>query len=302
MGTTYTIKSFGTNADAIRKTAETELGRVNQLMSTYLKDSELSRFNAHHGDRAFPVSAETIEVVREAHHISQATTGAFDITIGPLVDAWGFGPEGNHETEPSAAVLETLRTTTGWRRVKLDQQARTLTKTAPEVRCDLSAIAKGYAVDRLSEALSAIGASDHMVEVGGEVRTQGVNAAGTPWRIGVERPTPGGRTIHRVIALRNQAMATSGDYRNYREVAGERISHIIDPRSGRPIRHRLASATVIDNRCMRADGFATALMVLGEEEGFNVASRENLAALLLVRAQEGGFEEKATPRFQEMFP
>ena len=304
MGTTYSVKivaaATGESQTEIRSLVQAELDDVNRKMSTYLPESEVSRFNAHPETTAFAVSAETAEVVKLALAISESTEGALDVTVAPLVKAWGFGRAGETSV-PSDEELSRLRAVTGWEKLELDESASALAKTEPELTCDLSSVAKGYAVDRVSEALAAAGYEDHMVEVGGEVRTSGHNRSGGGWRIGVEKPFAGDRAVHRILELVNLAMATSGDYRNYREQRGERLSHIIDPRTGRPIHHRLASATVVDERCARADGYATALMVLGEEDGYRVAVQENLAALLLVRSADGGFIEKATPRFEEMF-
>ena len=269
-------------------------------MSTYLDSSELSRFNQSRDTEPVTLSADTIAVLSEAMRISEATEGAFDVTVRPLVEAWGFGATERHEM-PREKELASLRSRVGWHRIKVDERANTMRKLAPAVECDLSAIAKGYAVDRVSMALAKAGLGNHMVEVGGEVRTAGHNGARQPWRIAVEHPLSMKREPHRVLALADMAMATSGDYRNFYEKDGVRLSHTIDPRTGRPVSHRLASVTVLDPSCMRADGYATALMVMGEAEGFRFAEEHDLAALFLVR--EGGekLSEKATPRFQALF-
>jgi FAD:protein FMN transferase len=305
MGTTFSVKVSGPAlAEQQRARAgeaiEGQLARVNALMSTYLPSSELSRFNQSTSSEPFPLSAETLEVFEVARRVGSLSGGAFDVTVGPLVNAWGFGPPGKPAHPPSGAELDELKARVGWDKITLETAAPAIRKTRPDVYCDLSALAKGYVVDRVSETLAKLGYTDHMVEVGGEVRARGRNAAGQPWRIGVEKPIEGGRAVERTLPLENLAMATSGDYRNYYEEEGRRISHEIDPRTGQPIGHRLASVTVVTERCVEADAFATALIVLGHQEGYRLAVEQNLAVLFLVR-EDDGFVEKASPRFDELF-
>ena len=268
MGTTFTVKVVAGNLsdeqlDSLQRVVESELENVNSKMSTYLPVSELSRFNEFRRTDPFSVSQETLDVFVKARRISAATRGAFDVTVGPLVRAWGVGPGQRSREVPTSTDLKQLRARIGWDKIEIDEASSTIRKLHPEVECDLSAIAKGYAADRVSEALRALAYRD-MVEVGGEVRTSGRNAAGQPWRIGIERPDDAGRTPYRTLPLEGLSMATSGDYRNYYEKDGQRFSHTIDPRTGRPVQHRLASVSVIHERCVAADGWATALMVLGE--------------------------------------
>ena len=306
MGTTFTVKLVARNLseeqlDSLRRAVESELENVNSKMSTYLPASELSRFNEFRRTDPFPVSQDTLDVFLEAQRISAATRGAFDVTVGPLVRAWGFGPGERSREAPAAGDLKQLRARIGWDKIEMDEASSTIRKLQPKVECDLSAIAKGYAVDRVSEALRALTYTAHMVEVGGEVRTGGRNAAGQPWRIGIERPDDAGRTPYRALPLEGLSMATSGDYRNYYEKDGQRFSHTIDPRTGRPVSHRLASVSVVHRRCVAADGWATALMVLGETDGYQRAVEQGLAALFLVRNADGEFCEKATPAFLSLF-
>ena len=306
MGTTFTVKVVAGNLseeqlDALRRAVESDLENVNSKMSTYLPSSELSRFNTFRRTDPFPVSRETLGVFVEARRISAATRGAFDVTVGPLVRAWGFGPGERSREAPTSTDLKQLRARIGWDQIEMDEASSTIRKLQPEVECDLSAIAKGYAVDRVSEALRALTYTAHMVEVGGEVRTSGRNAAGQPWRIGIEHPDAGGRAPYRALPLEGLSMATSGDYRNYYEKDSRRFSHTIDPRTGRPVSHRLASVSVVHERCVAADGWATALMVLGETDGYQLAVEQGLAALFLVRDGENGFSEKATPAFSSLF-
>ena len=240
-----------------------------------------------------PLSAETFSVLETARDVSELTGGAFDITVGPLVDAWGFGPGGPADP-PSDGKIRFLLGETGWSRLLLHSGSRTVRKALPALRCDLSAIAKGYAVDRVSEALEGLGFRNHLVEVGGEIRAAGSNPRGEDWRVGIERPDSAGRLVQRIVGLTDIAAATSGDYRNFQEAGGVRYGHVLDPRSGRPAESRVASATVFDRSAMRADALATALVVLGEDDGLALAEREGLAALLIVREGEGRLREAAS--------
>ena len=299
MGTVYRVtvpRPLPVADSELLSAVRTQLERVDSLMSTYREDSELSALNRHDSIDAFPVSAETYAVLAEANAVSRATSGAFDITVGPLVDAWGFGPSGT--TGPSDPdLIARLMKTTGWQELTLDESSQTVRKSSPDVRCDLSAIAKGYAVDQISRAIEGLGCVDYMVDVGGEVRVAGLNADGEPWRIGIERPDAAGRVVHRILQLKDTGVATSGDYRNFRVEDGRRLSHVLDPRIGRPVETGVASATVLHDSTMRADAFATALLVLGERDGIAVAEREGLAVLLLLRDGQGGFREATSSLF-----
>ncbi len=301
LGTNFTVHIVGTTlsagetaaaSDAIRD----ELDEVDQLMSTWKEDSELSRLNRSPVGVAFPLSAETVTVLQHAGAIHKASDGAFDVTVAPLVRAWGFGA-GAEAQPPSDAALATLRMSVGQDKLTLGAEAAT--RTDAGVHIDLSAIAKGWAVDEVSAALSRLGHPDHMVEVGGEVRASGTNASDQPWRIAIEQPSNGRRTANHVVGLMDQAMATSGDYRNFREVDGKRISHTIDPRTGRPVEHTLASISVVAPTCVDADGWATALMVLGPEAGLARAEAEGIAAYFLVRTEDN-FESHATSAFEAL--
>ena len=305
MGTTWTVKlvapSLGRQDRArIAEAIEVQLQRVNALMSTYDPESELSRFNRHGSGEPFPVSRETLEVFRIARAVSELSDGAFDVTVGPLVEAWGFGETGRVPSPPSQSELGELRERIGYRRVTIELDAARLRKAHPETVCDLSAIAKGYAVDRVAEALGALGYTDFLVEVGGELRASGRRPDGDPWRVAIEAPDPAARRANAVVELRDLAMATSGDYRNFYESEGRWISHLIDPRTGRPIDHGLASVTVLHRDAVWADALATALVVLGPEEGWRVAEREGLAAHFIVRRPDGGFDARETPVFASL--
>lgn len=294
MGTAFTVKivvptdsgiTEGEVAAAIRETVD----EVDFRMSTYRADSELSRFNSH-GTDPFEISPAMLEVMIESQRVAEISGGAFDITIGPLVNVWGFGPEPVADP-PDDATIERLLEEHGYRHLLIEADHLTVRKDTTDLRCDLSAIAKGYGVDRVAQRLMDLGFSDFMVEIGGEVLAMGVNAEEHIWRIGVERPQADRAGVWAAVELADAAMATSGDYRNYYERDGVRISHTIDARTGRPVTHRLASVTVIHPSCMTADALATALSVLGPEEGRALVEREGLAALFLIRTADGGFEE-----------
>ena len=297
MGTTFNVKVVTDDVTEANRFRLTQIMRgvvdgVDGAMSTFRSESEIEKFNRG-GTEEFAASSDLLVVVSEAQRIARLTGGAFDITVGPLVDIWGFGPSGATAT-PSEKELRKLVAVTGFEQLEIDNDGGTLRKARDDCRIDLSAIAKGFAADRMSAALAWQNLPHHMVEVGGEVRARGLNGAGEVWRIGIERPTGAGRSVHAVVSLADLSLATSGDYRNFFERDGVRISHTIDPRIGRPITHNLASVSVIHASCMTADGLATALGVLGPDEGFELAERQDIPALFLIRVAEGTFEERHT--------
>lgn len=298
MGTTYSVKLVGgagasTEAE-VEAAVSAELEAVNAEMSTYRPESALSKFNAHVATTPYLVPIALGEVVEVARQISEQSGGAFDVTVGPLVDAWGFGPSGVGEP-PSDATLEALAAHVGYEKLAVGKSA--LTKADPALRVDLSAIAKGHGVDRVADRLDALGATRYMVEIGGEIRVLGQSPANRPWRVGIEVPQVDSRRVGDVLEVSSGAVATSGDYRNYREVEGKRISHTIDPRTRRPIDHTLASVTVVHATCAWADGWATALNVLGPVEGPALAKKAGLDVLFIVRAADGSFSELETGEF-----
>lgn len=300
MGTTWSVKlatddtTAQFEAGAVAETSR-RLSRVNDLMSTWQANSELSRFNASASVAPFSVAPETAAVFDIALKVSARSAGAFDVTVGPLVDAWGFGAV-DVETSPSEAEIAALLSDVGWQKLSLDVESRSLAKADPALRADLSAVAKGYGVDEVVRGLEALGHANFLVEVGGELRAKGAHLDGRPWRVAIEAPRTTGRAIHRIVVLRDLAMATSGDYRNYVERDGERFSHTIDPRTGRPIVHKLASVTVLHSQAAYADAWATALNVLGSDAGYELAAAEHLAAYFIVRAGDS-FEVRMTPEF-----
>jgi thiamine biosynthesis lipoprotein len=305
MGTTYSVKvvtgpeGFPEASDLDRE-IRSDLERINALMSTWDRDSELSRFNRYQKTDAFRLSRETFEVLQWSQKIGNLSGGALDVTVAPLLDAWGFGPAGRRDHVPHDAEIARLRQAVGLHLFELDETTLSVRKKQPDVRCELSAVAPGYAVDRLSRRLADRNIKDFLIDVGGELRAQGHNEKGIPWQVAIERPDAGGAIGQRFVSLSNLSITTSGDYRNFYEVDGVRFSHMLDPRTGRPISHQLASVTVIDELSVRADAFATALMVLGPDEGMALAERLNLAALFLVREAQGGFLERTSSRFDAL--
>lgn len=296
MGTLYSIKvahpPAGLQQDALAARITAELDSLVALFSTYEPDSVLARVNASRSTDWLDVPAALVEVLAEARRVSELSDGAFDVTVGPLVDLWGFGPVFTGDRIPEPAAIEALRARVGYANIELRTDPPGLRKAHPEIRIDLSAIAKGYAVDRIAALLEADGIDNYLVDIGGELRGRGHNAAGAPWRIGIEHPVAGEHAVQAVIGIEAIGVATSGDYRNFFERDGQRYSHTIDPRTGRPVTHALASVTVIDPQTMRADALATALLVLGPEAGYALAERAGLAALFISRGAEGLVERE----------
>ena len=295
MGTRYTVKLATAVTEAHRAAVIGALDAIDQAASTYLADSDVSRFNAGTSTAGFAVAAAVLEIVEISGAVSQASGGAFDITVKPLVDAWGFGPDGRPKHAPSDQRISELLAKVGWRGAAVVKGQ--LRKSAPALTIDLSAVAKGYAVDQVARALEALGVGDYMIEVGGEVRARGESRDSQPWRIGIERPDGRG-AVAAVVALDGEALATSGDYRSFWvDDDGRRYGHTIDPRTGSPVGHGLRSVSVIHETCAVADAWATALMVLGPAEGLRTARREGLAVLLVVEDGSGNLAVRSTAAF-----
>lgn len=303
MGTQYHITiaqgSGDTDLQAIQREIDAELRRINAQMSTYLPDSEISTFNSRSDALWFQVSPEFASLVQRARSFSEASAGAFDVTVGPLVNRWSFGPEQANRDMPSDAEIETLRQSVGFRLIDVRDDPPALRKRRPDVQIDLSAIAKGFAVDRVTQLLASHGLRNCMVEIGGELRVTGTKAEGAAWMVGIEKPIADARVLQHALHLRDAALATSGDYRNFIEIGGRRYSHIIDPRTGYPVDHRLASVSVIADDCLSADAWATALTVLGPAHGYELALRLGIPALLIERT-ETDMLERATPEFEKL--
>ncbi|MBL4823038.1 MAG: FAD:protein FMN transferase [Colwellia sp.] len=304
MGTTYNIKVVATPEHVVtlklQEKIDALLKQVNQEMSTYIPSSEISVFNKLQSTDPIEISNGFARVLKESMRLGELSNGKLDITVGPLVNLWGFGPEQRPEKVPSDSILATTLARVGLKNLHL--VGNQLSKDIPNLYIDLSTTAKGYGVDMVAELIEANGIVNYLVEIGGEMRLKGFKHTGELWAIAIEKPIldPSGeqRAVQQVIIPKDNAVATSGDYRIYFEANGERFSHIIDPASGKPINHNLVSVTVIHPSSMTADGLSTTLMVMGSEQGMKFAVHNNLAALFISKT-EHGFSEQFTVKFKQ---
>jgi thiamine biosynthesis lipoprotein len=297
MGTTFTVSvdanlSVDERAE-VQASIEAGVERVTRLMSTYEPASEVSLFNAHLDTTPFAVDPEVLEVLALAREVSERSDGAFDVTVAPLVDAWGFGPEDPVGSLPDEATVADLLAYVGYDGLALDRVVGTVAKVDRRMRIDVSGIAQGYASDVVAAALTEMGLTNFLVDVGGEIRAHGTRSSGRAWRVGIESPDEAA-PLWGTVELADEGMATSGDYRNWFEEGGVRYAHIIDPRTGRPIPVRGANVTVVHESSALADAWATALCVLGPVAGFEVAEREGIAAAFITTGP-GGIEARLTP-------
>ena len=304
MGTSYNIKlvvepSSALTKQQLQEATDKALVDINQKMSTYIAESELMQLNAQSVVKNYKVSTELCSVLSLSNSVSQLSDGAFDVSVGPLVNLWGFGPDAV-DTLPTSEQIELGKQTIGYQKLELSctDSLASVTKTAP-LWLDVSAVAKGYATDVLWQAYKALGITNAMVEIGGELRLEGTNVAGKVWTIGVEKPSLGQSGALQAVRVSGVGVATSGDYRNYYEVDGKRVSHTIDPTTGYPITHALASVTVVADSGGEADALATALNVLGPDKGFELAESEGLAAYFIIREEEQ-FVVKYTEAFKPL--
>lgn len=302
MGTTYRVKVVdhdGRLSEADLQTAiDVALQDTNTALSNWDSVSDVSRFNSAQTTDALAVSQPLYDVARAAEDIRQASEGRFDVAMGPLIEAWGFGTTGTNAAAPSDAQIEAAMAQTG-QGGALSFGTSTLQKAHAGQGLFLSAIGKGYGVDHVASAVRALGAEDFMVEIGGDLYAAGRNQDGQPWRIGIETPIDASSGLQGVAGLRGHGMATSGDYRNYFELDGQRYSHIIDPTTGSPVTHQTASATVVTDDAMRADAWATAMLVLGSVKGAPIAEANGLAVFFVDRDGDD-FVTSATSGFAEV--
>lgn len=299
MGTTYNVRFWHTSdidQNALKVRIDEELIRVNKLMSTYDPESELSLFNKSSSAELHPLSDDTLKVISEAVRIGALSQGALDITIGPLVNLWGFGPNARPEVIPEEETIISVKEKTGVDKLRITENGAQ--KLIPDMYVDLSPVAKGFGVDQVANIVREAGITNYLVEIGGEMQVSGVNIQGAQWRIAIEKPITTERSVQKIIQIGENAIATSGDYRNYYEEDGRRYSHLIDPKTGYPIQHNLASVTVIHSSCMVADGFATAISVMGKDAGLSMALENNLAVVLITK-ENGEFKEYTTPEFEK---
>jgi len=293
MGTLYNIvivpqKEQLIEEHTIKAKIDNLLKELNQIVSTYIPDSKINQFNQKTRTEWINVDHQLFSIVRSAQDVSNSSKGAFDISISPLIDLWGFGANKKNKI-PTSAQIENALTNIGFQYLVINEKNKSLKKTNPNLRIDLSAIAKGYAVDKLSTYLNQSGFTNHLVEIGGELKASGLNPSNKKWRIAVEQPDLSVDITQNGLEITDLAVATSGDYRNYFVENGKRRSHIIDPKTGYPIEHNLASVTVIHQSAMLADAYSTALLVMGEKSGKAFAKNYNLRVLMIIR-NKGTFE------------
>ncbi|MGI9291313.1 MAG: FAD:protein FMN transferase [Gammaproteobacteria bacterium] len=297
MGSTYSVEVADcTQADCSQLEAalSERLEELEQLLSHYRTDSELSAFNQYSGSDWFDVSTDLATVVEYSLEVSRSSNGAFDITVAPAVDAWGFGPAEVTEPPDDAAIART-RSLIDYQQLSARLSPPALRKTNPKVTINLSALAKGYAVDQLALLLESRSIGNYLLEIGGEVRVAGLRPDGKPWRIGIE-PPDGGLDIEFIVTPGSESVATSGDYRNFYIENGERISHTISPAEAEPVKNTLASVSVITPSAMQADALATMLMVLGSDRAQAWAS-ENKTPVLMILREENSFRSVSNDEF-----
>lgn len=301
MGTTYSLKVASppdnVDAHALRVAADAVLDRIDRSMSGYREDSEISRFNASSSTDWYAVSSDLATVVDYALQVSRESGGAFDITVGPLVAAWGFGAVGEPIDLPDDARLTELKAHVGYQKLQARLNPPALRKSDAALEVDLNGIAPGYAVDLMAERLRSLHLTSFMIDIGGEVLAQGRNGRGELWRIAVEKPIDAEPEPYAIVQLDAAAVTTSGEYRHYYDRDGRRYSHTIDPRTGHPVEHTLASVVVAGPTSMYTDAWATALNVLGTEAGRALAEKRSMA-VMFIDAAEGGLVSVVTPQFQ----
>jgi len=302
MVTTYTIKinepQLIIDIPKIKNDIDSILTVINDQMSTYQDDSELSRINQARTNDWITISDDLFTVISHAINISDLSNGAFDITVGPVVNLWGFGPDPRPEQVPEEQLIQSALDNVGYQYIHLRESPPALKKDRGEIYIDLSGIVPGFAVDKIAAYLEQHTIQNYMVELGGEIKAKGVNPDRKPWQIGIEKPVTNQRSVQRIINLDNIGLGTSGDYRNYFVQDGIHYSHIIDPKTGKPTTHRLASVTVLHSSTMIADALAVALFVMGPVSGIQFAQKENLAVIFIIRDKEG-FTEEMTDIFKK---
>jgi thiamine biosynthesis lipoprotein len=293
MGTTYHIKVVAglfTSGDDLQRQIDKRLAAINRSMSTYDPASEISRFNAFSSaGQPFTPSDDFLNVLQVAAEVHKLTDGAWDGTLDPLINLWGFGRKKTLNRIPDEKEIQQALAHVGFGRIRLDPSG-TITKTDPAVTLDLASIAKGYGVDEIARLLGREGFSHFLVEIGGEVYARGRRKDGKSWRVGINRPDSQAALddVYQSVPLKDRAMATSGDYRIFFQVDDQSYSHILDPRTGRPVTNRVVSATVVAANCTVADGLATALMVMGPQRGIALVDRlASVACLIVVRQHDG---------------
>ncbi|MCU7250254.1 FAD:protein FMN transferase [Pseudomonas koreensis] len=300
MGSTYSIKyvRHAGLADPAQVRSEVEgiLGEVDRQMSTYRSDSDIERFNALPANRCQTMPAPVLELIRVGEQLSEQSEGAYDLTVEPLMNLWGFGPQGREEKVPSPAALAETRQRVGYRHLRIEGDQ--LCKDAA-VEVDFNSIAAGYAVDTIAARLETMGIHDYLAEATGELKASGKKLDGSPWRIALEEPRDDQQVAERIISVDGYGVSTSGDYRNYFQQDGRRYSHTFDARSGAPVLHNLASVTVIHPSALMADGLSTLLLILGPEAAWDYAEKHDIGAFFVIRA-DTGFVTRTSQAFERL--
>lgn len=305
MGTTYHITVIGgyfSGAGTLRQAVEARLGAIEDSMSTYRPGSEISRFNRlQAADTPFPIGDDFRKVMAVSEQLYRVTDGAWDGTLDPLIDLWGFGrTRRTVDRIPDAQTIRDLLARVGFHQIEVHPEGY-LSKRLASVTLDLASVAKGYGVDAVAALIAEKGFTDYLVEIGGEVYAAGVRIDGKPWRIGINKPDPGVPfdTVYRVVTLQNRAFATSGDYRNFVEIAGRRYAHVIDPRTGYPVANGVVSVSVTAATCALADGLATALMVMGAPQAIALIDRlDSVEGLIITRNPQGRLQDHLSRGFR----
>jgi len=299
MGTTYNISLVAlpskVNVELLQRDIDEQLKMLNQIASTYIPDSELSLFNRSGKNDPKPISDSLKKMFLEAIRLAQLTDGLLDVTVGPLVNLWGFGPTQHAIKIPNDEQIMRAKGQVGIQHIVIDGQLAY--KTNPDIYVDLSTLAKGYGVDAIANLLAKQGLTNYLVEIGGEIRVSGTSVNNKDWKIAIEKPIDHERAVQRIIEPMNNAVATSGDYRIYFEENNTRYSHLINPKTGKPITHKMVSTTVIHPSCMVADGLATGFMIMGPEKALALANKESIAALFISKNEQGEFVETYSNAF-----
>ncbi|VGP93322.1 FAD:protein FMN transferase [Klebsiella quasipneumoniae subsp. similipneumoniae] len=302
MGTFWRVSVIGVDeakAQALRAKVQAQLDADDRLLSTWKNDSALMRFNHATDTRPWPVSEAMADNVTLSLRIGAKTHGAMDITVGPLVNLWGFGPDKQPVATPDAQAIAAAKARTGLQHLQVINQSgrQFLQKDIPDLFVDLSTVGEGYAADHLARLMEQEGISRYLVSVGGALVSRGMNGEGKPWRVAIQKPTDRENAVQAIVDINGHGISTSGSYRNYYELDGKRISHVIDPQTGQPITHKLVSVTVIAPTALEADGWDTGLMVLGPEKAQQVVREQGLAVYMIVKEGEG-FKTWMSPQFR----
>lgn len=302
MGTFWRVSVVGVDkarAEELRTKVQTQLDGDDRLLSTWKNDSALMRFNHSRSTTPWPVNEAMADIVTESLRIGRKTQGAMDITVGPLVNLWGFGPDKQPVSTPTQAQIDAAKARTGLDKLTVINRAdrQYLQKSIPDLYVDLSTVGEGYAADHLARLMTEEGISRYLVSVGGALVSRGMNADGQPWRVAIQKPTDRENAVQAIVDINGHGISTSGSYRNYYELDGKRISHVIDPQTGRPITHKLVSVTVIAPTALETDAWDTGLMVLGTEKAQQVVREQGLAVYMIMKEGDG-FTTWMSPQFR----